>query len=211
MMNKFNIRFSCYIIPSKTMRHFSRNECTMDAISVVEHCCKGEILNWSAFILNELFEACEDVYRQSTNFLFGYILMSLAMWKWRLPREREMMNFGEGQPIALHYKPWRASGDPITKDINEMTFRDWYELMLMTIRLMQRITKTLLDEFSKEIWFEASHVHTYLRPRCVHLETFKMRPQRFVLTATTLHTEVGSWPGVACEIIDGKYNYLFGP
>lgn len=91
MIKKIDIRVSCYIIVGKTMRNFSRNESTLDAILVVEHCCKGEILNESAFILNELFEACKDVYRGSTNLMFGHNLMSLAMWKWRLPREREMM------------------------------------------------------------------------------------------------------------------------
>lgn len=81
MIKKIVIRFTCYIIASKTMRHFTRNECTLDAIFVAEHCCKGEVFNWFSFILNKLFEACEDIYRWNTNFLFGYILMSLVMWK----------------------------------------------------------------------------------------------------------------------------------
>jgi len=65
--------------------------------------------------------------------------------------------------------------------------------MLVTIRLMERIPETLLDEFLEELWFGASHAHTYLRPQCVHLETFKMRPQRFILTVEVMHKEVGSW------------------
>lgn len=50
-----------------------------------------------------------------------------------------------------------------------------------------------------------------------HLQRVKMCPprnismmqQRFVLLEATFHSEVGSWPGVACEITDGKYIYLF--
>lgn len=66
-------------------------------------------------------------------------------------KEREMSNLVEGQLITLHYEPWRSSGDPNIKEINEMTFKDWYELMLTKIRSKKRIPMTLLDEFSKEI------------------------------------------------------------
>jgi len=61
-INKDNIWFSCYLIVGKTMRHFTRNEYTLDTVSIEEHCCQGEILNWVAFLLNELFEPCEHVY-----------------------------------------------------------------------------------------------------------------------------------------------------
>lgn len=210
MINKVDIRFSCYIIAGKTMRHYMKNECALDAISVAEHCCQGEVLNWSTFVLNELFEACEDVYRRGTSFVFGYILILLEMLKWRPPKEREMATIFEGQPIALCYGPWRASGESSTKEINEITLRDWYEQMISTIRSTETIPKALLDEFSEEVWFRASHTHTYLRPWCVHPEIFKMRSQRFILTETMLHKKVGSWSRVAYEITDGKYNYIFG-
>lgn len=108
--------------------------------------------------------------------MFGYILMSLEMWKWRPPMERETVRINEGQPISLHFDPWRVSGDPSTKEINDITFKDWYEQMLATIRSTKRIPKALLDEFSKEVRFGASHAHTYLRRWCVQPETFKMRP-----------------------------------
>jgi len=63
------------------MRNFSKNECTLETISIVEHFYEGKVLNSSGFVLNEIFEACEDIYK-SINFIFGYILMTLAMWKW---------------------------------------------------------------------------------------------------------------------------------
>lgn len=45
IINKDNIWFACYLIAGKTMRHFTRNKCTLDTISIAEHCCQGEILN----------------------------------------------------------------------------------------------------------------------------------------------------------------------
>jgi len=34
---------------------------------------------------------------------------------------------------------------------------------MTTIKETKRIPKALLDEFSRELWFGASHAHTYLR------------------------------------------------
>jgi len=132
-INKDNIRFACYQIARKTMRHFTRNEYTLDTVSIAEHCYQGEILNWATFVLNKLFEVCEDVYRWSTGFVFEYLVMTLAMWKWRPPPERQMATIAEDQPIALRYEPWRASGDPNVKEINEATFRGWYAQMVDAI------------------------------------------------------------------------------
>lgn len=81
-INTPNVKFGCYIIVEKLMRHFSRNECTMDTISVAENCVQGAQLNWCSFLLQELFEACKDVYKGATHFIYGYIVVTLAMWKW---------------------------------------------------------------------------------------------------------------------------------
>ena len=104
-INKDNIRFSCYLIIGKMMREFTRNECTLDTVSIAEHCCEGEIFNWATFVLNELY----------TGFVFGYLVITLAMWKWRPPLERQMATITENQPISLKYEAWRASGDPNIK------------------------------------------------------------------------------------------------
>lgn len=157
------------------MRHFAQNEFTPDAISVAEHCYKGEVLNWLTFVLNELFKACEDIYKRSTNFIFGYILMTLAMWKWKPPKGRDLVQIREDQPIALRYDPYRTSWDPSSKEVNEAAFNNWYEIMLITIRKVERIPRELLYAFSQDIWFGFTHGHTYVRPRCVHPKTFQMR------------------------------------
>jgi len=91
------------------------------------------------------------VYRRSNGFVFGYLLMAIAMWKWRPPLERQMETITKDHPIALRYKPWKASGDPNTKEINEKAFKSWYEQMLDTIHSTKRISKALLDEFSGEL------------------------------------------------------------
>ena len=39
VINKVDIRFTYYIIAGKTMRHVTKNEFTLDKISVMEHYC----------------------------------------------------------------------------------------------------------------------------------------------------------------------------
>ena len=38
LRNKLAVKFACYMIATKTMRHYTKGECTLDTISVVEHC-----------------------------------------------------------------------------------------------------------------------------------------------------------------------------
>jgi len=124
LINKENIRFTCYIIAGKVMLNFSRNECTLDIISVMKHCSDRVSLNWTTFLLNELFEACKDVYRRRTNIIFKYFIMTLAMWKWCPPTQRDLAEITDEQSLALRYTPWRTSKDPSSKEINKATFSD---------------------------------------------------------------------------------------
>lgn len=39
IINKDNMQFSYYLIAGKMMRHFTRNECTLDTVSIAKHCC----------------------------------------------------------------------------------------------------------------------------------------------------------------------------
>lgn len=45
LINNPVINFVCYLIASKTMRHYTKGECTLDTISVAEHCLQGAQLN----------------------------------------------------------------------------------------------------------------------------------------------------------------------
>jgi len=45
LINKEDIKFSCYIIVGKMVRHFSKRKSTLFTISVAENCCKGSFLN----------------------------------------------------------------------------------------------------------------------------------------------------------------------
>lgn len=65
----------------------------------------------------------QGIYRRSIGFMFTYLVMTLAMWKWRTPPERKMETITEDHPIVLRYEPWKALGDPNTKEINERALK----------------------------------------------------------------------------------------
>ena len=81
LINKPEIWFACYLIASKTMQHYTKGECTLDTISIVEHCTQGAKLNWCSFVLKELFAACEENYKRTTSFIYGYLILAFTMWK----------------------------------------------------------------------------------------------------------------------------------
>jgi len=96
------------------MRRFSRNECTLDTISIAEHCANIAHLNWVAFLLNELYEACKYVYRRRTKFIFLYLIITLEMWKWFPPPLRDLVPVSEGQPSPTHIRHgecWETHGE----------------------------------------------------------------------------------------------------
>jgi len=82
MINNMLVRVFATIIATKLMRHFTRVVCSLDVISVGEACVRGDQLNWSSYLLNELFDGSHDVYTWPTYFVFGYLLLPLAMYKW---------------------------------------------------------------------------------------------------------------------------------
>ena len=67
---------------------------------------------------------------------------------------------------------WRVSRDPSSKGINEEDYAEWYLKLIDVISAQESILRILLDEYSKQIWFGASHDNTWLRPHCVGVDTF---------------------------------------
>ena len=162
LINKPEIRFACYLIASKTMRHYTKGECTLDTNSITEHCVEGTRLNWCSFLLKELFNACEDNYNRTTGFIYGYLIVTLAMWKWHSPLIMMPVEIVKNQLLAMKFIPWKVSRDPNTKEVNAEAFRSWYGLMIDVVMSQQRIPRNLLDGYSEQVWFGLTHKHTFL-------------------------------------------------
>ena len=166
------------------------------SISIAEHCVQGARLNWSSFLLKELFAACEDNYKRTTNFIYGYLLLAFVMWKWHLPPIRTPAELTVSQMLAMRYSPWQVSTAPSSRQVNAEAFREWYGMMIDVVASQQQVPRNLLDEYSEQVWFGVSHNHTFVRPTCVLHHTFHMAPLRFQLNDNVFHREVSTWPGV---------------
>lgn len=171
--------------------------------------CRSAQLNWCNFLLQELLEACEEIYKRATHLIYGYIVVSLAMWKWCPLEGWELDPITKYQPLTFRYTPKRTSGDPSSKEINVAPFIGWYKKMLEVVKAAERIPNLLLYDYSSEMWFCMIHDNAWIRLQCIHSQTFHMTRQKFMMIAKVFHTEVGSWLGIAGEVQGGKHIYLF--
>lgn len=62
MINNMPVRVVATIIATKFMRHFTRGECSLDALYVAEACVHRSQLNWSSYLLTKLFDVSHYVY-----------------------------------------------------------------------------------------------------------------------------------------------------
>ena len=98
-----------------------------------------------------MFEAYEDNYKMAIGFIYGYLIMALAMWKWTFPSIRIPVEIAEYQPLVMNFVPWKVFGDPSTKEVNAEAFRIWYGQMVDIVMSQQRIPINLLDGYSEQV------------------------------------------------------------
>lgn len=109
------IKFTCYIIDGKIMCHYTKGKCNVDTILVAKACDNGEQLNSCSYMLNELYEGYEYVYKMERYFIYGYLVFYLAMMK-RCPSKcRELTPIMKDHALSLKCLPWKTLGDPDNK------------------------------------------------------------------------------------------------
>lgn len=87
------------------MWNCTKGECTLYVIYVTETCVQGEPLKWCSYLLNELFEASEDAYKMVTHFIYGYLVVSIAMMKWCTLEGRDPTKVLDDESLTLAYAP----------------------------------------------------------------------------------------------------------
>lgn len=119
------------IIATKLTCHYTRGECMVDAIYIAEACVHGDQINWSSYLLQELFEGANDVYSWSTYFVFRYLFNPLSMSKWCLPEGHDIATIAKEEPHAYMYAPWRSTEDTVNREFNDLAFGYWYNKMVI--------------------------------------------------------------------------------
>jgi hypothetical protein len=82
---------ACYLITGKVMKNFTRNKCTLDAIAVVEFTKNDTPMNWCQYLLQEMLQAYADIHERTTYFIYDYLLVTFAMWKWKPPHDEDLL------------------------------------------------------------------------------------------------------------------------
>jgi hypothetical protein len=63
------------------MRYYYKGECIMDALSMVDFCANGVVVNWCIYLLEELNVSYEEAQDKFGTFTYGYLFLVFAMIK----------------------------------------------------------------------------------------------------------------------------------
>jgi len=76
--------------------------------------------------------------------------------------------------LTLTYAPLQAQVDFTNRSHNEKEFEYWHSKILNAIMMIIRVPKSILDKYAYQILFGISHKNTYVWPKVVNKDTFKM-------------------------------------
>jgi len=112
------------------------------SLSVAEFCAQGAPWNWFKWLMNELFQACyAQLLKGGGYFIFGYLLVAFAMWKWQAPVGRKL-SVASGGRLAMRFEPWKSRADSSNISFNNAAFEQWYnDLINATHRRIPRPLK----------------------------------------------------------------------
>jgi len=82
-------------------------------------------------------KACEDAHDKGGYFLYGYLLVSFAMWKWQAPSGRALHAPLDRKAIAKSFDPWKTRSDAPNVAFNENAFGDWYNQLIAATQVMR--------------------------------------------------------------------------
>lgn len=96
--------------------------------------------------------------------------------------------------------------DIANKYFNENAIEKWNIKMLNVTQPKIRVPRSILNKYAYHMWFGINLYHTYVRPKYVSKDTFKMKALPYYMFEEKFHNEVLSRSGIQCmQIIDGIF------
>jgi len=95
-------------------------------------------------------------------FIFGYLLVAFAMWKWQAPVGRKL-SVASGGRLAMRFEPWKSRADSSNISFNNAAFEQWYNDLINATH--RRIPRPLINKHVPKLWFGMNRDHTFVRPR----------------------------------------------
>jgi hypothetical protein len=83
-------------------------------------------MNWFQYFLVDMFLACVDVHDRTTYFIYGYLLVTFAMWKWKSPHGRDISHMTNTW-IAKLFDPWNIKSLLVNTNVHNAAFTKFYE------------------------------------------------------------------------------------
>jgi hypothetical protein len=89
------------------------------------------MFNWCSYILEELLVAYDESQEKGITFTYGYLLVAIAMWKWKPPMGRKLAPMDKGLLEKL-FELWHVRPDQESMEFNNITFAKWYTKLINT-------------------------------------------------------------------------------
>jgi len=130
-INDEKVHCACYRRADKFIKNYSRGECTLDAISIVEFYKQGAPLNLCKYLLIEMLQVCASMHELVAYFIHGYLLVAFTMSKLKMPQGREL-SYTSYRQDAKMFDPWHARTAIINTTNHNNAFTHWYNNLIST-------------------------------------------------------------------------------
>jgi len=78
-----SIRMATNAMACKMLRKFRKEEVPAGVVAIATQCANGTMLSWVPCILNLFLDDCKDVHDLGTNFHYSWLLIMIALVRWR--------------------------------------------------------------------------------------------------------------------------------
>ena len=164
-----------------------QGECSLETLSVAEFCIQRVHLNWCMFLMNELMAACTDAHATRAAFIYGYLFLTFAMFRWQPPQGRQLQPARGHTIVVVQYEPCRVRKDTKNVTLNDKAFARWYDMMIIATNDAIRVPKYLIDVHGGKNWFDIDRENTYVQPRATDQNKLKGSPLPFYMTEHALN------------------------
>jgi hypothetical protein len=124
-INDEQVHCACYVIAGKVMKNYSRGECTLDTIAVVEFRKNGAPLNWCKYLLTEMLQACTMcMTRPHTSYM-------ATCWSCSLCGSGSCLRV-KASPMLLNsritklFDPWHSHTATTHSKYHDVSFLQWH-------------------------------------------------------------------------------------
>lgn len=142
-------------------------------------------------MLNQFIEDCRAAQETTQPLHYSWLLIIIVFVRWKEPRDSQFL-IVPTDCRGVHYANLWATKDPEHKNLSNMVFYTYYQMLCEAIQKMPRITNEVTDAYSKKVWFLADMHQICIKPRGIKKSDWYAGPYR--MTIEDVEQIIKEWP-----------------